>query len=309
MAKPFPYTLLNGAQVREQINRLAALRIPFLFIIDYRAESGYVIPEIDLDERFVRFEVEEQRTKNKDQREFESILEKENTERLSTEQNETQWQIEPVPFELYKSKFDFVQAQIQKGNSFLVNLTQPSEVKTNLSLLDLFEKRSAKYKLWLKDKFTVLSPETFVQIRNGKIASFPMKGTIDASLPNAESCILNDQKEKAEHATIVDLIRNDLSMVAKNVEVTRYRYIDKLVTNKGDLLQVSSEITGDLPISHFEKLGDILFALLLPFYCGAPKRKTLEVIEKAEWLRTWFLYRNLRFSMAKRSISCYDSVY
>ena len=110
-----------------------------------------------------------------------------------------------------------------------------------------------------------------------------MKGTIDASIPNAEQIILNDPKEKAEHATIVDLIRNELSIVADHVEVERYRYIDKLSTNKGDLLQVSSEITGQLPENYAEKLGNIIFSLLpAGSICGAPKPKTLEIIEKAE---------------------------
>jgi len=131
--------------------------------------------------------------------------------------------------------------------------------------------------------FTVLSPETFVKIRDGVISSFPMKGTIDATLPNAESVILADPKEKAEHATIVDLIRNDLSLVAEQVEVKRYRYIDNLVTNKGNLLQVSSEITGRLPENYLERLGDILFSLLpAGSISGAPKPKTLEIIEQAE---------------------------
>jgi len=131
--------------------------------------------------------------------------------------------------------------------------------------------------------FTVLSPETFVKIQDGIISTFPMKGTIDAALPNAESVILADPKEKAEHATIVDLIRNDLSLVAEQVEVKRYRYIDNLVTNKGNLLQVSSEITGRLPENYQERLGDILFSLLpAGSISGAPKPKTLEIIEQAE---------------------------
>ena len=48
-------------------------------------------------------------------------------------------------------------------------------------------------------------------MEEGRIKSFPMKGTIDATLPHAESILLDDAKEAAEHATIVDLIRNDLS--------------------------------------------------------------------------------------------------
>lgn len=57
----------------------------------------------------------------------------------------------------------------------------------------------------------MFSPETFVRIKEGYIYSFPMKGTIDASLPDAKEVLLRDEKEAAEHATITDLIRNDLS--------------------------------------------------------------------------------------------------
>jgi para-aminobenzoate synthetase component 1 len=72
-------------------------------------------------------------------------------------------------------------------------------------------------------------------------------------------------------------------MVAENVCVKRYRYIDTLHTNKGDLLQVSSEISGDLPVNYKEKLGDLLLELLpAGSICGAPKTKTLEIIEQAE---------------------------
>jgi para-aminobenzoate synthetase component 1 len=110
-----------------------------------------------------------------------------------------------------------------------------------------------------------------------------MKGTIDASLPDAERIILDDYKEKAEHATIVDLIRNDLSRVADEVEVKRYRYVERLTTHHKDLLQVSSEISGKLPDGFRRQLGDILFSMLpAGSICGAPKPKTLEIIEHAE---------------------------
>ena len=67
---------------------------------------------------------------------------------------------------------------------------------------DIFYTSHAKYKLWWKDKFVVFSPEIFVRIENGEITSYPMKGTIDADLPDAERKILNDEKEMAEHATM-----------------------------------------------------------------------------------------------------------
>lgn len=266
MTKHFPYILLDRQQIKEQINRLAASGTPFLFIIDYKAEHGYVIRHDEMDERFIRFH-------------FQS------TNQLITQSTNhpITWQINPVSLAYYQPKFDYVQTQIRLGNSFLANLTQPTEVQTNLSLIDLYKLGSAKYKLWLDGKFTVLSPETFVKINGQMISSFPMKGTIDASIPNAEEIILNDPKEKAEHATIVDLIRNDLSLVATEVDVKRYRYIDKLTTNKQDLLQVSSEISGRLPENFRNQLGDILFALLpAGSICGAPKQKTLEIIENAE---------------------------
>ena len=89
-----------------------------------------------------------------------------------------------------------------------------------------------------------------------------MKGTIDASLPDACRLLMDDRKEAAEHATIVDLIRNDLSMVSEQVTVTRYRYCDCLETNKGPILQTSSEICGVLPEDYLSHIGDILFRLL-----------------------------------------------
>jgi len=262
MIKDFPYTLLNKHQIVEQINWLATGRIPFLFIIDYKAEHGYVIKQDELDNEFVRFEIESA------------------SKPIDVTIN---WSVKPISLQNYQPKFEFVVDQLHKGNSFLTNLTQPTEVQTNLSLFDLFQFGTAKYKLWLKNHFVVLSPETFVRIQGRTISSFPMKGTIDASIENATEMILNDPKEKAEHATIVDLIRNDLSLVAENVDVNRYRYIEKLTTNRQDLLQVSSEISGQLPENFYSRLGDILFALLpAGSITGAPKPKTMEIIEQAE---------------------------
>ncbi|GET22176.1 hypothetical protein JCM18694_24220 [Prolixibacter denitrificans] len=110
-----------------------------------------------------------------------------------------------------------------------------------------------------------------------------MKGTIDAAIPNAASQILNDRKETAEHNTIVDLIRNDLSMVAKKVHVSQFRYIDEVKTHEKTLLQVSSEISGELPSDYHSNIGTII-ATLLPAgsISGAPKQKTVEIIKESE---------------------------
>lgn len=135
----------------------------------------------------------------------------------------------------------------------------------------------------ISNPFVCFSPETFVRIKNGRIYSYPMKGTLDASLPDAEKLLMEDRKEAAEHATIVDLIRNDLSRVAENVRVDKYRYIDVLHTNKGDILQTSSEISGSLPEDYRQHLGEILDAQLpAGSITGAPKDKTMQIIHEAE---------------------------
>ena len=272
MTDSFPYPLLSKEQLIEQINLLSTKKIPFLFMINYKADQGYVIEESELDKNYIQFQFES----NKRSHVAEAVG-------INVERKAIQWDIHPLNLTDYRHKFDFVQRQIHLGNSFLVNLTQSTEVKTNQSLLELYNQSSARYKIWVKDSMLVLSPEIFVHINGQTISSFPMKGTIDASVPFAEELILNDPKEMAEHATIVDLIRNDLSLVADNVVVKRYRYTEKLKTNKQDLFQVSSEITGRLTDKYRNHPGDALFAMLpAGSICGAPKTKTLEIIQQAE---------------------------
>ncbi len=268
MRQGFPYELLDRESLRVRMNDLAGCGTPFLFIIDYDARKGYVIDKDQVDPQFIQFQIGKEGT---------AVSTSEISERF------LQWEVIPISKEEYLQKFTFVVSQIQSGNSFLTNLTQPSLLRTNYSLPELYERSVSKYKLWVKDTFLVLSPETFVTIRKGEIASYPMKGTIDATLEHAEEQILNDEKELAEHATIVDLIRNDLSMVAENIRVTRFRYVERIRTNQTDLLQVSSEIKGDLPADYQKQIGDILFALLpAGSICGAPKEKTRDIIRQAE---------------------------
>lgn len=191
--------------------------------------------------------------------------------------------VKPVSMPHYKAAYDYCLQQLNLGNSYLINLTFPTKIETNLSLQQIFYLSKSKYRLWMRNNFVCFSPETFVKIRNGIISSCPMKGTIDAAMPYAENLILNDTKETAEHNTIVDLIRNDLSMVAIQVRVEKFRYIDKIATNNKDLLQVSSLISGHLPADYASHIGDILFNLLpAGSVSGAPKKKTLEIIQHAE---------------------------
>ncbi len=189
----------------------------------------------------------------------------------------------PPDFDVYKKKFDRVWSRLTYGDSYLTNLTIKTQVTTDLTLKEIFALSHAKYKLWFREEFLVFSPETFVRIDSGQIFSYPMKGTIDASMPGARKRILGDAKEMAEHVTIVDLIRNDLSAVANHVEVTRFRYVEEIRTSQKNLLQVSSEIRGELDPHYKGKLGDIILTLLpAGSVSGAPKCKTLDIIRGAE---------------------------
>ena len=193
------------------------------------------------------------------------------------------WQPHPLTPEAYREKFEIVHRNMLAGNSYLANLTCRIPLDTNLSLHDIFLLSQARYRLWVKDIFVCFSPETFVRIQDGVISSYPMKGTISCNVPNAEQTLLGDVKETAEHATIVDLIRNDLSRVADYVTVRRYRYVERLETCNGSILQTSSEIAGQLPDDYRRHLGDILMAQLpAGSITGAPKPKTMAIIREAE---------------------------
>lgn len=183
----------------------------------------------------------------------------------------------------YAYRFKRVMEGLHYGNSYLTNLTAATPIALEGEWLDVFHTAQAKYKIAFKDSWICFSPEMFVRIRGRQIATYPMKGTIDADLPNAAESLLHDEKEIAEHYTIVDLLRNDLSSVATKVEVARFRYLETLHTSKKNLLQCSSEIIGELPADWRSRLGDILFSLLpAGSVSGAPKQATCNIIHGAE---------------------------
>lgn len=189
----------------------------------------------------------------------------------------------PISYKDFKKAFDQVVHQINIGNSFLTNLTFSTSIKVNSTLEEIFKLSNARYKLYVPGQFVVFSPETFVKTRDNWIYSYPMKGTIDSSIPDAEKVILNDSKETAEHITIVDLIRNDLSQIASEVSVSKFRYVEEIRTREKNLLQVSSEVKGKLKSQWQESLGNILTKLIpAGSISGAPKPETLRIIQEVE---------------------------
>lgn len=279
-------------EIIDKINQLASQDEPFLFVINYQGDKAFIRLLSDIIPEECLFDFEGRGNFSHAWKETwkEGTSEKETWKKETSEEeiSETTWQIEPPLYEDYERSFNIVKSNIMAGNSYLTNLTCRVPVSCNLSLEEIFHRAKGKYKLLLRRKrnltpFVCFSPETFVRIKGGRIYSYPMKGTLDASLPNAEKQLMEDRKEAAEHATIVDLIRNDLSRVAENVRVDKYRYIDVLHTNKGDILQTSSEISGRLPEDYPHHLGEILDAQLpAGSITGAPKDKTMQIIQEAE---------------------------
>ena len=279
-------------EIIDKINQLASQDEPFLFVINYQGDKAFIRLLSDINPEECLFDFEGRGNLSHVWKETlkEEISEKETWKKETSEKeiSETTWQIEPPLYEDYERSFNIVKSNIMAGNSYLTNLTCRVLVSCNLSLEEIFHRAKGKYKLLLRRKrnltpFVCFSPETFVRIKGGRIYSYPMKGTLDASLPNAEKQLMEDRKEAAEHATIVDLIRNDLSRVAEDVRVDKYRYIDVLHTNKGNILQTSSEISGRLPEDYPHHLGEILDAQLpAGSITGAPKDKTMQIIQEAE---------------------------
>lgn len=252
------------------MNQWGKEHIPFVFLIDFECKKPLCWKWSDTENIF-QFNFDGVTN-------FKNSNEVKTNNKLGFEFNKT-----PISFEEYKYKFDQVKKEIEIGNSFLVNLTAKTKINSNYTIAEIFSKANAKYTCYLKDTFVCFSPETFIKIKDGKIFSYPMKGTINAGIPDAKNIILNDSKEISEHATMVDLIRNDLSRVSKNVKVNKYRYYEEIVTQDGNLGQVSSEIIGELAANYCENIGEIIFDLLpAGSISGAPKQKTIQIIAAAE---------------------------
>ena len=249
----------------EQINVLAKTRTPFLFITSFDSEKIFAQSLDNLDDD-IYYKLEDWRNYPVEQR----------------TQNFTFSKF-PIDFSTYKKAMNTVLEEIRSGNTYLLNLTFKTPIESSLSLKEIFIYARAKFKLYFKGEFICFSPERFIEIEDKTIATYPMKGTIDANLPQAKETILKDEKEKAEHVMIVDLMRNDIAIVASDIQVERFRYVEKIKAGEKELLQVSSKITGQLSEGWKDNLGTILSQLLpAGSISGTPKKSTVEIIEKVE---------------------------
>lgn len=252
----------------DKINELCIRKIPFFFICDFLCQKVQVIPLTELQDQNIICS---------------NPLFTSNSTNSLLSKKDLEWEKFPLSFEDYADQFEKVKKAISSGNSYLLNLTCETKIRTNFSLEEIYHKAKAKYKLLYKDEFVHFSPEPFIKINGDNISAYPMKGTANADLKDSAKRILENKKELAEQFIIVDLIRNDLSIVASNVAVDDFWYIEKIETNEKNLLSVSSKISGTIKEEFKNRLGDILAALLpAGSICGAPKLKTVQIILNTE---------------------------
>jgi len=247
------------------ITNLAKKRTPFLLIISFDKKNIFVKPLDKLKNIYYKF-------KNK-----------QNFTNINKKYQEYYLNKFPLDFRIYQKSIQKVKEKILKGDTYLLNLTFKTKIETNIELKDIFKLSKADFKLYFNNEFICFSPERFIKIEDNIISTYPMKGTIDADILNAKDKILNNPKEMAEHIMMVDLMRNDLSIVSKNVKVDKFRYIQKINAGDKQLLQVSSKISGKLNNNWQDDLGDILDKLLpAGSISGTPKKKTIEIINDIE---------------------------
>ncbi len=252
----------------KQFNDAVAQSMPFVFLIDFEGKKPLI------------FSLDEAKEKGLW---FKTPLYSNYAANNTGLNKKPDLQFKPVSFDTYRKAFETVQKHLQNGDTYLLNLTVATPIFTKSDLQMIFHRAQAPYKILYKDHFVCYTPETFVKITGDTIYTYPMKGTVDAALPNAHQRLLSNKKETYEHHTIVDLLRNDLAQIATDIQVTKFKYLDAIQTSRGKLLQMSSEITGTLPRDWRQDAAG-LFLKLLPAgsICGAPKLKTLEIINAVE---------------------------
>jgi para-aminobenzoate synthetase len=196
----------------------------------------------------------------------------------------------------YATAFAEVQEQLHAGNSYEVNLTYRLETQSDVdpvtAYLRLRELNPAPYagflqhdvpgaEAWLLSS----SPERFALVNADRtLETKPIKGTTPRGRTAAEDeelrvGLATDPKTRAENLMIVDLLRNDLSMVCEPgtvevpvlMDVESYETVHQLVsTVRGHL---SADVTTVQALRALFPAGSMT---------GAPKLRTMQIIEDVE---------------------------
>lgn len=191
----------------------------------------------------------------------------------------------------YIKDIEKIKSYIKKGITYEVNYTYPSEIQTDLNSLKLYKtlltNQKTPYNAYIKNKYDTLlsfSPELFFKIENNKIITKPMKGTIQRGLTKEEDeqniiFLKNDIKNQSENVMIVDLLRNDLSKIAKKGTV-KVEKLFEIETHK-TVHQMTSTISAELETNiTLYKIFESIFPC--GSITGAPKISTMRVIDELE---------------------------
>ncbi|OEH53415.1 para-aminobenzoate synthase [Oceanobacillus sp. E9] len=191
----------------------------------------------------------------------------------------------------YLKHVSTIKNSIAQGDTYQVNYTVRLHSNDVVCDHNLYEKLSkaqkANYCAHLQlGRYNIVSasPELFFQLKNDKILTKPMKGTIKRG-KSIEEDIRNKQllsesiKDQAENLMIVDLLRNDISKIAKKgtVNVPKLFNIESYPT----VFQMTSTVSAEIE----ENVGIIdIFKALFPCgsITGAPKQSTMQIIQELE---------------------------
>ena len=196
-----------------------------------------------------------------------------------------------VEMDEYDAAIMSIKQSIESGDTYQTNYTirLTSEFQgDDIAFFDYLRRAQASnYCAYINTgdhRILSASPELFFHLNGNQITTRPMKGTVKRGKSTAEdeenaSWLYHSEKNRAENVMIVDLLRNDLGMIAEpgTVHVPKLFEIEKYPT----VLQMTSTITADIPEN--TPLVDIFKAL---FPCGsitgAPKISTMEIITNLE---------------------------
>ena len=193
--------------------------------------------------------------------------------------------------EEYLNNVRLAKGFIERGDIYQVNLSQRFRVKFNADplkyFLSLYHIQPVPYGCYIsfsEYKLISGSMELFLRRKGNEISTKPIKGTKKrgTSAESDEALIYElsrSDKERAENLMIVDLMRNDLSRIcdAGTVKVNSLFKIESYST----LHQMVSEVGGD--VSGVIGLDDIIENTFPPgSVTGAPKKRTLEIIDELE---------------------------
>lgn len=191
----------------------------------------------------------------------------------------------------YIEKVTAMLSHIKRGNIYEANFCQEFYAIAQLNPLETYFSLNSisqtPFATFLKNGNQFLlssSPERFIKKEGSIITSQPIKGTTRRSDNSNEDEDLkfelkNDQKERSENIMIVDLVRNDLSKIAKKgtVKVTELCEIHSFKQVHHMISTVEAEV---LPT--VSAVGVIAAAFPMGSMTGAPKISAMTIIEELE---------------------------